>query len=590
MPSVAQSDAYESDPDSGDIGETSGSSMMKMKVGNGDSSRKFIEGKGLSVAASAEIQRVFGQKAIDNTATLALLLSQKVEPDSYVERERYLYTLISAVPLLKFPLHEPLVHTVLGATDWTIGPPCYIDVYTRFLENLVVTHTAFMTPVSEMLISLLIPPESNYVPEYNLVFEKIHSVLFHLLHLVPQANQHLSLIISKLFPDLSDPVDQLGGFLDNILKMAEYSAIIRGQIILVIFEKLVKMDLYTQYRSQADSDTESENEDMIDDDIDDDEISNDIVMDEEAALSLSDLKSKVDIMISKLIQWATLSSHHQAVADNIFENILSAFQKVLLPTHRSKSLQFVVFVVVQQNEQYMEAFLHNVLSILHDPTTPIPILQATSAYLGSFVEHARMVQSNHVQSIFNIICQSIDSFLDAQNIYGYNYSGTSSVNDSLTQAQFDSCTHTLMYLYTTRTDSLQRSGMTLSISPAIIGSYEEEQLNSRSKINSLVDLEILSRAIYSAFNPLLSAPPKLAHEFAKAARESGLLYCDSIIEHNNVMTSSAISLKSIGAGQGKSDNGTNGIRNRSHAAHDFRPFDKLDLSVAYDLIIPHYRF
>jgi RNA polymerase I-specific transcription initiation factor RRN3 len=138
---------------------------------------------------------------------------------------------------------------------------------------------------------------------------------------------------------------------------------------------------------------------------------------------LKGLVAMLDGMLSEMLRYlATVckeSARSQSSADSsvplrIFSCLLASFDRILLPTHKSRHVQFLLFYLCSlQPAQFAEAFLALLIQRLVSVATPLPVRANAAYFLGSFLARAKFLQLEHVRDTLEIMAAWANHYLDA---------------------------------------------------------------------------------------------------------------------------------------------------------------------------------
>lgn len=439
------------------------------------------------------------------------------------------------------------------------------------------------------------------------VYERVHLLIRSLLSVVPTLPGVLGPLLVQFLPHkMVHRSDQLV-YVRNILHVSEYCAELSEAILGAVIDRAIQLDVEIQVELDEFDDDEAEElgldfEDPFEqalDDIDDGDSSDD---DDESdagdfADNLSDLSdenyeqgvateeqkrtqedlqrsmrriresvAKLDaIMIALFEHLRKLDAQYVAGANslnysspmdseanrrNLFHTLLSIFARNILPTFRSRHVQFLLFWFNSLDPEFSDYFLGVLLEKslyskrvdMGQKDEPAVIRSAAAGYVASFVSRASYVDGPTTRVVLYNLCAFLDAHIDESSRTDTEAgsaapgTGTHSVFYSVVQAAF--------YIFCFRwrdlkiTDEEQDGGADdLDYHDADeIGGGLHDSVGSLGQFGAEAwcdGLTSLQRAVTSRLNPLKYCSANVVKQFARIAQHTGFLYCYSIIEANN---------------------------------------------------------
>ena len=359
----------------------------------------------------------------------------------------------------------------------------------------------------------------------------------YILRLIPSASRTLSTILAKTFPHESDSRRLHSYYVRNLLKLITYAPELRPEILALITERLVKIDVQVQIDLEDLAEDVGEgviqdvpgiksySEDDLDssESSDDESVTSDHTEDAEAKRSegITRKVEKMDLILDLLFEHYTdiisrdpTQGHFEAL--NI---LLSQFITILLPTHRSRHTQFLLFHFAQLSPTLIDTFVGTCVQITFDKIQPAIVRQAAAAYLASFVARGTHVPSNIVRDVFDFIGVELETLRS-------EYEPTCKGPNLRRYSSFYSLVQALMYIFCFRWRDLEYSSSEDFDEDEDPPSYgDEHQWKSGVK-------EMLSQNIFSKLNPLKVCSPAIVNEFARVANHLGIVYVFHLLETN----------------------------------------------------------
>lgn len=87
---------------------------------------------------------------------------------------------------------------------------------------------------------------------------------------------------------------------------------------------------------------------------------------------------------------------------------------IVLPTHSSAHVQFVLFYLLGLRPSVVSDFLDHLRGAFEDPSRPLEERKSALAYLGSFLARARFVKFSHVHSTVEILREWCRAYLHSE--------------------------------------------------------------------------------------------------------------------------------------------------------------------------------
>ncbi|KAJ7632092.1 RNA polymerase I-specific transcription initiation factor RRN3 [Mycena rosella] len=205
-----------------------------------------------------------------------------------------------------------------------------------------------------------------------------------------------------------------------------------------------------------------------------------------------------------------------------FHTLLSIFDRLILPTFKSRYTQFLVFFYTSLSSDFADIFLGLLVDrALFQSATPAVTRAAAAAYIGSFVSRAAFVDREGARRVVSVLCEflraHLDSVEDALRIgatiaSGAGSSAQSGVFYAVAQAVF------LIFCFRWR-DLLEDEA-------------EGDELTGKAGKKWMPELGVVQRVISSVLNPLKLCSPNVVAQFAHVAQAADFIYCYTILEAN----------------------------------------------------------
>ena len=457
----------------------------------------------------------------------------------------YLAALLRNIPSLN-KTNRDLVHAIIHS-QWLGRGEDYFTTFTRLLASIIIANASFLEPALLMLVNNLksSPPSSGrlagepFIPRTQ-IFARVHKTLQYLTQLIPAASSKVVAVLKMLFPHSMDSVRGHTVFTKNLLKVSEYAPEMRTEILALITDRLVKIDVQVQVdiedleddmddilipglsisksslleHSDGDSDTSDDDSDDDDDDNDPD-----LRKKKEIKSNVAKMDSLMDILFTYYdLHRSNLKSG--IGFSTIIDHLTSQFDTIILPTHRSRHTQFLLFHYVQQSQADTDQFVGLCASKILDKKQSTMTRQNASAYLGSFVARGMKVPASIVRMVFDYISGELDRLKreSEPSCRGPDI-GRYPVYYCLVQA--------LLYMFCFRWRDLQIRSED--------GEDDDDDLDvtyTQGNQWKVGVKEVFPAHVFSKLNPLKVCSPAIVNEFARVAKHLGVIYVYHLLETN----------------------------------------------------------
>ena len=369
------------------------------------------------------------------------------------------------------------------------------------------------------------------------IYARVHRALQYILQLIPSAGRILSSTMTTTFPHQTDSRRSHVIYIQNLLKLVEYSPELRGEVLALITDRLVKIDVQVQVDledlaedvgeglvdqippARPDLMDDIEESDMSDEEEDSDEDEED----EEAqrAKEITKNVEKMDAILDILFSHYEQSFNHPSIEEQVgsLNLLLSQFVTTILPTHRSRHTQFLLFHFAQLSPENIDTFVGTCVQITLDKGQPAIVRQASAAYLASFVARGMHVPSNIVRDVFDYIGGELKRL---RREHEPNCRGP----DMGRYSSFYVLVQALLYIFCFRWRDLESSPD---------DDFEDDEINTPYDqehywISGVK--ETLSQNVFSKLNPLKVCSTSIVTEFARIANHLSIVYVYHLLETN----------------------------------------------------------
>lgn len=421
-----------------------------------------------------------------------------------------------------------LIQSIINYDKWWELPSTTLSSYIFFIRILCSSLPKWWQDLSLILIS-----------NFTLSMSKTtthHEMLKYFLKAIPSSTSFIDSYIAKFFPNKNDSKKNLVNYVSNVLRLTEYCSELRFQSWSLVIEKVISIDVELQNELdeldddiEDDIDDELDSEDSEDENMheeedqgqngknddpigfipeEDDDMEGDEEYNVEVSQNIKELSSKLDSILSLITKQLSCSLTAESIENgdgvSIFNTLTSLFKTHILPTYYTKSIQYIMFHVSQQQLELMDAFLVTLIDISFSPNENAEKKVKSLQYIGSFIARAKKLSKTQI--IF--VASYLTSWLNR-----YVLEREDEVDQSGGMERFKhfyAAFQALCYIFCFR-HSLFRDG----------DSWECE-----------ID-KFFQRMVISKFNPLKFCNENVMMMFARIAQHEGVVYCFSIIENNN---------------------------------------------------------
>lgn len=436
------------------------------------------------------------------------------------------------------PVCNELVAAILQLRWYERGDE-FMLVYARFLGVLVSGIPRWYTSIVSKLVAEFAQPQTPIR----------HSLLEHVVGLVPTARQVVAESLHASFPHKSEPARRILRYTQNMLQVVEYVPEVQASAWRLITEKLIELDAELQVELDEDEEEEelesSEDEDEdrpketvfeytsdSDEDVDAD---NAMDIDDAAQTQLAKVPQKLDKLLVHLLDYITtrltaVSDDPQATG-SFYALQQHLFQTHILSTYQTKSVQYLVFSAAHTDPAYMDAFLALLVETVLSPTAQSDTRVKAAQYVASFVARARGIHPDQLRAVVSMLGDWLTRYVQEREL-----EVTTHANLGLGMARFRvfyAVAQALMYIFCFRRHQLKSSSLTDSNNNNDIIIMGDNDIDSGSAWVGELD-ELFRRLIVTKFNPLRYCQRTIVAMFAQLAQRDNLVYCYTVMEQNRL--------------------------------------------------------
>ncbi|WFC96702.1 DNA independent RNA polymerase I transcription factor [Malassezia brasiliensis] len=578
----------------------------------------------------AFVKNAIAQKAKGDTQPYGELVAQLAGPAATpAARAAWLAALSHVAPALDRSCAE-LLDAVLDY-PWLAAPPAVADAWVRFVCALVSARGEWVAQVAARVFAnfglhpawydeALVAADAPR-PTRRALYDRLHALLQQLLRLVPTLAAALQGQVTRHFPHKRDRTLAQVLYVRNVLRVTAYCEALTEPIWAAVLDHVLQVDVEIQVEldeleeqglapaaaaplahvldgrvDEAAAEEEDEVPDDGDGDGADDDASldslddddgydvNDALLPTRAAAptpawgEVAVLAGKLDALMKVLFDF--LAQHvgpdaTDAGADarryQLYQTLLGLFTRAVLPTFRSRHVQFVLFWYASLDAEFADMFLGTLLSkslyapqrdarAHAGPDAAAFLRIAAASYVASFVARAQYIDAPTTRTVVLNLCTYLDAGLEAFAQQGARAPAPGQREHAL----FYAVAQAVFYIFCFRWRDLRQApsaadatladddgpaslahtyptACSFELSPQLMPTLHGTSFSSASSAGTSAlhaeagwapGLAVVQRVITSPLNPLRYCNANVVQQFAHVAQHTGFLYCYSILDAN----------------------------------------------------------
>mmetsp|Transcript_18334 Transcript_18334/g.42249 ORF Transcript_18334/g.42249 Transcript_18334/m.42249 type:complete len:777 (+) Transcript_18334:92-2422(+) len=508
------------------------------------------------------------------------------------------------------------------------------DAHFSLLLAIVSAKSTHVIPILTAIWKLL----TNYGPlEDEEVVHRIHSMIFNVLRLVPKANSDLYSIIQSKFPFWLRDKEILVWYANQSFKVLDYLPFIRRRIFGLLIDKCVEIDVNIFIKDNGDVTIDTT---VNAPDDKDGKVTTDLNLMEDKSKSTTSvdiLSDKLDALLDRILQQIKYDCGKGISSTrDTYHELFEVFESTILTTHKSKFVQYCIFLpcgletqIIENSEHYFdngygqassetvttnessdsaieikdEAILHRdfvskLLQILVDPYRATTVRQSCACYLASFVSRASFVRADTVCESISALIRWAEAYIDSLGAHAVR--ATDARRQSDRHSLFYTVCQAAFYIMSFRgKEAIEFYRATLSKNSTIgVQNSEDDYFPDADCIN----LENKRWVFLCSHDlqPLRFCLESVRSEFLHVAHFYGLideailnrLITDAKRLSTGKVNKKAASLISTSATlqRRRQTGGVGGMGQGSNPLKSFFPFDPLLLRQSHEFIEPFYKY
>ncbi|XP_014223564.1 RNA polymerase I-specific transcription initiation factor RRN3 [Trichogramma pretiosum] len=428
--------------------------------------------------------------------------------------------------LLMGPKHKLLVEVLLNL-NWTSRSAEIIENFERFFKDLVCVHILHLPLVIEKLVKQfkIVDDETplwtdGKCPEsYKNRMEHVHNLIKYILKIIPMSNNQLIESLRNFYPYVSEGLVVTQQYVFALFQIIDYAPFMRKDILFLIINRFVLLDTSVKLSEiQKYDDENNENDYNENSDEENEEV---FQMDESMGESNTKCSNysemnypgakMLDMCMEQLLAYVYDCCHidgqvHVDSLRSIYNDLIHAFEKIILPTDKSSHIQFVMFYFCSFKPAVAETFTKWLWEIVSNPSKAPIIRQIAVSYISSLLARAKFIPVVVIQNTLVEMSAWIHSYISSQEM-------------SLECVNSDVRVHTVFY----------------SVCQAmfyLLAFRHKDIIDTKKSLLILQGLN-LNKIVNCKLNPLKFCQTAVIQNFAAVTRNYQLAYCYPIIERNS---------------------------------------------------------
>lgn len=401
----------------------------------------------------------------------------------------------------------------------------FLEVYAQFLDVLVSSYPKYLHDIIKKLVREFPDVKDDTYPH--------HRILQRFVTYIPTCINTIPATLARAFPHhLSSSTKDIFNYVRHSMQIMQYCPDLQFPIWQMIVECCIKLDVELQneiddldddlIEELINEDDEEIDDDIIDDDEDDDIDMGDEVFQVASTRNIKKLVLKLDSSLELLLK-STEGSFTAEELDSgngvsLFNTLTSLFKTHVLPTHFTKSVQFLMFHISQYQPELADSFLVLLIDVAFNPAEIIEKRLKALQYLASYISRAKNLTKHQVVFIVTYLIGWINKYISEREHEVVDLDSSNTSTGGMERFKlFYATFQALLYIFCFRHKQLARA--------------PEDVARGDSEWESNID-KFFQRVIIAKFNPLKYCDETVVYIFAKIATKLNVCYCYSIIEHN----------------------------------------------------------
>ena len=308
--------------------------------------------------------------------------------------------------------HVPLVISLLESS-WQDHQDICKGV-ADIIRIVVTSDNQFCAPVLNSLTSRLIPTSGDAAFIVPLAVRRVHGLISAVLAAVPTSVTIFLAALRSSWPHKSLQINVRAGAFCQALVACTYVPAAFEMVMFLVFDSLVQLDAECNYEEPPSDHAKPDDASELVFEMDES-----LTGDQECSVKLDLLMASIlnfvcfayDSSVAGVFSNSNPGAHifwwngcvcgddacfccgvpPATDVELMFNSIMKAFQNCVLPTHRSRYAQFIIFYAAIRNRHHCEAFLSRLIHTALDASVPSTVRVSASCYIGSFLARATWI-------------------------------------------------------------------------------------------------------------------------------------------------------------------------------------------------------
>ncbi|XP_071440305.1 RNA polymerase I-specific transcription initiation factor RRN3 [Hetaerina americana] len=511
--------------------------------------------------------------------TVSLLRDYDVVDEDLLQLLKEVRSVVSILDRrVKFFVHVFLL------IPWAHRAGSVVDEYQGFLLDLLTAHNYYIDISFEILIKTFrnVDPdavEDDPVPSAHerKVSANVHKVLQDILRVIPLSMEILIEHCKTQYPYVRRPAREQELYLGNLLTIMKYQPSLQSELLGVIISKMIHLDVNSPFDEIEAMEEEEDDDEVSPASVDDLDATSTVTslmggplvrriggtgirhplantLDRKMVRFLSYISSECikkrvtredqgvksfhiealeELYLPTLVHQDEMEDSNQlpcqsgdkevdwARCKSLFVDLKDVFSRLVLPTHGSHHVQFLMFYVAaggiqdtksdgkgQQWVKLAGSFVSLLWGKASSPNSAPVERVAALSYLASFLARSKLLPVSILKTTLSDMCHWIHSYIGRQE-YTENGALTREC-ENRNHSVFNSACHAVFYVIAFRHMFLSKTSQDIQFL---------QSLN-------------LSRVVTTALNPLKTCPANIAKRFVSVVTSLQLAYCATVMEAN----------------------------------------------------------
>ncbi|XP_015595877.1 RNA polymerase I-specific transcription initiation factor RRN3 [Cephus cinctus] len=441
---------------------------------------------------------------------ICILRDSTIKDSEFIE----LLTEVRQCISLLGPMHRLFVEALLNI-NWTNRNKTATNAYKAFLEDLVCAHVYHSKCIIDKLVEQFRPAndqamewEAGNPRETDLQrLNHVHDVLKKLLKIIPMSSDVLLQSLTSMYPYMKRSTHSHEIYVHSLLQILEYAPQLRSDIVSLIINRLIVLDVNAP---------RTEIEDLEEEAMEEDDDGGGVFKMDDAVISNKQQSLKhpvahtLDVCMEQVLLYIYRTCHPNGNLDwdplkSLYQDLVQIFDKIILPTHASHHVQFILFYICSFRTLVAETFINWLWRKVSNPNVAPIMRQSAVSYIASILARATFIPIGILKTMLFEMSSWIHSYISSQ--------------DSLECANSDVRVHTVFY-------SVCQSLFYL------IAFRHKDLVETKKNLMFLQGLN-LTKIVTCRLNPLRVCQPAVIQNFAAITRTYQIAYCYAVIEHNS---------------------------------------------------------